>query len=66
MKMVMDGGLRRETSREVEVEAVADGIGRVLCPECGGRPEEYPSYFPPGAVEQCVHCKGTGFVYINL
>lgn len=50
----------------VDVEYVAVGVGKVTCFECEGRPKEYPKLFPPGAVEVCPSCKGTGWVYISI
>lgn len=35
------------TEVTAEVEPVAAGIGRTTCLECAGKPEEYPSLFPP-------------------
>ena len=49
----------------MDVELVAPGVGKITCVECEGRPDEYPSYFPPGAVPHCVHCKGQGWVYVS-
>ena len=56
-----------DTALEVEVEPVAPGIGRVICPECEGHPENYPSLFPPEiGVNQCINCKGLGYIYVDM
>jgi hypothetical protein len=50
-----------------DIEPVAPGIGRIVCPQCGGKPSEFPSLFPPeiGAA-QCIDCKGTGYIYVDM
>jgi hypothetical protein len=65
--MTLYGARNNETPLRCDVEPVAPGIGRVACPECGGKPEEYPSLFPPEiGVTQCVHCKGAGYIYVDM
>jgi hypothetical protein len=66
MLMVTDTGFLRSTSTEVEVEPVAEGVGRMVCLECRGDEERYRSYFPPGAVTHCVACKWQGWVYVSI
>jgi hypothetical protein len=67
MLMTLHAGTRLVTSKPVEVKEVAPGIGRIPCPECNGRPDEYPSLFPPEiGITQCVDCKGTGFVFVSI
>jgi len=47
--------------------SIAPGVGKVASFECGGRPEEYAKAFVGFAgVTQCVDCKGTGWVYVNV
>jgi len=67
MLMTLYRGQNGVTGKAVEVEPLAPGIGRVVCPECGGKPDEYPSLFPPEiGVTQCVDCKGLGYVYVDI
>ena len=67
MLTTLYGARNNETPTKCDVEPVAPGIGRVTCPECGGKPKEYPSLFPPEiGVTQCVQCKGTGYIYVDM
>jgi hypothetical protein len=67
MLMTLYNGQNFAAESVADVEPVAPGIGRVTCPECGGKPEEYPSLFPPEVgVTQCVDCKGLGYVYVDI
>lgn len=61
------GGRNFVTEAPVLVEEVAPGVGRIVCPECGGDQERYRSLFPPElGITQCVDCKGTGYVFVNV
>ena len=52
---------------ECEVEPVAPGIGRILCPECEGDQKRYCSLFPSElGITECVDCKVTGFIYVDM
>jgi hypothetical protein len=52
---------------DVEVKVVSPGVGEIVCPECRGLPERYPSLFPPElGITQCVNCKGTGRVFVAI
>lgn len=67
MLMTLYGGEQLQSSMPVQVEEVAPGIGRIPCPECRGRPLEYPSLFPPEVgISQCVDCKGAGSVFVSI
>lgn len=67
MLMTLYRGQNGVTGKSVEVEPVAPGIGRVVCPECSGKPDEYPSLFPPEVgITRCVDCKGLGYVYVDI
>lgn len=51
----------------VRVEEITPGVGRMVCPECGGNQERYRSFFPPElGVTHCIDCKGTGYVYVSI
>jgi hypothetical protein len=66
MMMRLYGGPDLETSMSVEVEEVAPGVGRIVCPECGGQPHKYANLFPPElGIHQCLDCKGTGYVLVS-
>jgi hypothetical protein len=67
MRMEVYRGKNHVTPVECEVEPVAPGIGRIVCPECGGDQKRYRSLFPPGlGIAECVDCKGTGFIYVDM
>jgi hypothetical protein len=52
---------------ECDVAPVSQGVGRIVCPECGGDQVRYRSYFPPDlGITECVDCKGTGHVYVDM
>jgi hypothetical protein len=65
--MTLYGGQNSGAEKTVEIEPIALGIGRVACPECGGKPEEYSSLFPPEiGVTECVDCIGLGYIYADI
>lgn len=65
MHITAFGGENFVSEKQMYVELVAPGVGKVACLECDGDPH-YPSLFPPGAgVNQCIDCKGRGWVYIS-
>jgi DnaJ-class molecular chaperone len=54
-------------SSDLEVAQVAPGVGEIVCPECGGEPEEYAIRFPAEfGITTCVDCKGTGRVLVSM
>jgi hypothetical protein len=60
------GGENYVTEAEADVLLIAPGVGRIVCPECGGDQERYRWLFPPEiSVEHCVDCKGRGFVCVS-
>ena len=67
MLMNLYGGGQLEVSMPVEVEELAPGIGSIPCPECCGRPDEYPSLFPSEiGITHCVVCKATGRFLVSM
>jgi hypothetical protein len=67
MQMTLYGGQNLSAEKLAEVEPVAPGIGRIACTECEGKPEEYPSLFPPEiGVTQCLNCKGLGYIFVDI
>ncbi len=65
--MTIFGGANNESAKELDVHPLAPGIGRIVCLECEGKPDDYPSLFPPEiGVEQCLHCKGLGYVLVDM
>lgn len=64
--MQVFAGENLATAVEVDVEIVSPGVGKIVCLECDGDPEGYPSLFPPEiGVTQCIDCKGRGWIYIS-
>lgn len=67
MKMHVYTAENNSVLLEADVDPVGPGIGRVKCLECDGKPEEYPTLFPPEiGVTHCVDCKGLGYVYVDI
>ena len=67
MRMEIYRGKNHATPAECEVDPVAPGIGHVVCPECGGDQARYRSCFPREVgITECVECKGTGYVYVDM
>ena len=67
MVMSVWGGENFVTEARVEVKAIAPGVGRIVCPECGGDQERYRSFLPSELrIEQCVDCIGSGFVCVSI
>lgn len=64
------GGQNFVTSKEVGVEIVAPGVGRMTCLECEGDPEGYTAAFgdlrSAVAPNGCVDCKNRGWVYVSV
>jgi hypothetical protein len=67
--MEVFGGLNFVSSKDVDVEIVAPGIGKVVCLECNGDPEGYAAAFgdlqTALAPNGCVDCKNRGWVYVS-
>lgn len=67
MLMRIWGGENYVSEQDAEVTVVIPGVGRIVCPECGGDPEKYASLFPPEVgITECVDCKGTGRVFVSI
>lgn len=67
MQMSIWGGENFATEAQVNVRPIAPGVGRIVCPECGGDQERYRSLFPPElGIAGCVDCKGAGFVFVSI
>ena len=67
MLMRIWGGENYVSERDVMVTTVAPGVGRIGCPECNGKPEEYAQLFPPElGIKTCVDCKGRGYVFVSI
>jgi hypothetical protein len=65
--MTVYTGQNNVTPIDREVYPVAPGVGRIVCPECGGDQERYRSFFPSElGITECVDCKGTGFIYVDM
>ena len=60
-------GWKRETEVAVDPLDLGAGAGRVSCFECEGT-GDWSRFLPdrPPNPEQCVSCKGTGFVLISI
>jgi hypothetical protein len=66
LRMRIWGGENFASEMDIEVTVIAPGIGQIVCPECRGKSEQYPSLFPPEiGINQCVNCKGTGRVLVS-
>jgi hypothetical protein len=67
MLMRVWGGENYVSERDVEVMPVAPGVGEIVCLECNGEPEKYPSLFPPElGITGCVDCKDRGRVFVCI
>jgi hypothetical protein len=67
LRMTIWGGENLASEMDVDVTVVAPGVGEMVCPECCGEPEQYPSLCPPElGITQCVNCKGTGRVFVAI
>jgi hypothetical protein len=64
------GGQNFVTEAVMNVEEVAPGVGRIICPECNGEPRAYAARFgslrPQLAPNGCVDCKNRGWVYVSV
>ena len=66
MQMMLYGGPELQAAKLVDFEEIVPGIGRMICPECGGDSTEYADLFPPElGITNCVDCKGTGYILVN-
>lgn len=67
--MEVFGGLNLASSKAIEVEIVAPGVGKIPCLECEGDPEAYCAAYGPlrEAVVPtgCRNCKNRGWVYVS-
>jgi hypothetical protein len=65
--MAVYTGQNHVTPIDREVHPVAPGVKRIVCPECGGDQQRYRSLFPQElGIAECVDCKGTGFIYVDM
>lgn len=65
--MTISGGENYVSEMDVEVRVIAPGVGEIVCPECLGQPERYPSLFPADVgITQCLNCKGTGRLLVSI
>jgi hypothetical protein len=65
--MTIWGGENYVSEMNVEVKVVAPGVGEIVCPECHGDPEGYPTLFPNElGITQCVDCKRTGRIFVAI
>ena len=67
MRVSVWGGENFVTEAQMDVRAIAPGVGVIVCPECRGDQERDGALFPLEiGVKHCIDCKGTGLVCVNI